>query len=55
MPRTKFLIAGGLIVAAITLLMWSGVNSSMVYYYSVSELHSRATDFTTKEFGSAAK
>ncbi len=42
MPRTKFLIAGGLIVAAITLLMWSGVNSSMVYYYSVSELHSQS-------------
>ena len=42
MPRTKFLIAGGLIVAAITLLMWSGVNSSMVYYYSVAELHSQS-------------
>jgi cytochrome c-type biogenesis protein CcmE len=38
MPHAKFLIAGALIIGAIVYLMFSGINGSMVYYYSVSEL-----------------
>ena len=37
MPHLKFLIVGALIVGAISYLMFSGINDSMVYYYTVSE------------------
>ncbi len=37
MPHLKFLIAGALILGAISYLMFSGINDSMVYYYTVSE------------------
>ena len=37
MPRLKFVVAGGLILGAITYLMFSGISDSMVYYYTVSE------------------
>ncbi|HSR66924.1 MAG TPA: cytochrome c maturation protein CcmE [Acidobacteriota bacterium] len=38
MPNAKFLIAGFLILGAISYLMFSGINDSMVYYYTVPEL-----------------
>jgi cytochrome c-type biogenesis protein CcmE len=37
MPHLKFVIVGALIVGAISYLMFSGINDSMVYYYTVSE------------------
>ncbi len=37
MPHLKFLIVGALILGAISYLMFSGINDSMVYYYTVSE------------------
>lgn len=37
MPRLKFVIVGTLILGAISYLMFSGINDSMVYYYTVSE------------------
>lgn len=38
MPRLKFLLAGGLIIGALSYLMFSGLSESMVYYYRVGEL-----------------
>ena len=38
MPQPKFLIAGILIIGAISYLMFSSINSSMVYYHTVTEL-----------------
>ena len=40
-PHLKFLVAGALIVGAICFLMFSGIDNSMVYYYTVSELQSK--------------
>ncbi len=37
MPRLKFIVVGALILGAISYLMFSGINDSMVYYYTVSE------------------
>jgi len=37
MPHLKFVIVGTLILGAISYLMFSGINDSMVYYYTVSE------------------
>ncbi len=37
MPRLKFVVVGTLILGAISYLMFSGINDSMVYYYTVSE------------------
>ena len=37
MPHLKFLIVGALILGAISFLMFSGINDSMVYFYTVSE------------------
>jgi len=39
-PHIKFLIAGGLIVGTICILMFSGIDNAMVYYYTVSEIQS---------------
>lgn len=44
MPHPKFLIAGALIIGAIFWLMFSGVNNSMVYYYTVTELTDKAPE-----------
>ncbi|HSR54387.1 MAG TPA: cytochrome c maturation protein CcmE [Acidobacteriota bacterium] len=38
MPNAKFIIAGVVILGAISYLMFSGINNSMVYYYTVPEL-----------------
>ena len=37
MPHLKFVIVGTLILGAVSYLMFSGINDSMVYYYTVSE------------------
>ena len=42
MPHAKFIVAGVVIIGAIAYLMFSGINDSMVYYYSVSELMASA-------------
>ena len=46
MPTPKFLIAGRLIVGAICYLMFSGINDSMIYYYSVSELMQKESELS---------
>ena len=46
MPPTKFLVAGALILGAISYLVFSGANNSMVYYYTVSELLEKAQDLS---------
>ena len=38
LPHAKFLFAGALIVGGICFLMFSGINDSMVYYYTLGEL-----------------
>ena len=38
MPHLKFLVAGIVILGAISYLMFSGISDSMVYYYTVSEM-----------------
>lgn len=48
MPHAKFIVAGALIIGAIVYLIFSGINSSMVYYYSVSELLASADDLDGK-------
>jgi cytochrome c-type biogenesis protein CcmE len=42
LPETKFVVAGALIVAGIGYLMFSGIGSSMVYYFSLDELAAQA-------------
>ena len=42
MPHAKFLVAGGLILGAISYLMFSGMNDTMVYYYTVPETLAKA-------------
>lgn len=44
MPHPKFLIAGVLILGAISYLMFSGIGGSVVYYYTVSELTAKAPE-----------
>jgi len=39
LPHAKFLVAGALIVAGISYLMFSGINDTMVYYYTLTELN----------------
>jgi cytochrome c-type biogenesis protein CcmE len=48
MPHLKFIIAGLLIVGAISFLMFSGINDSMVYYYRISEVLERAPSLQDK-------
>ena len=48
MPHLKFLIVGALIVGAISYLMFSGINDSMVYYYTVSEALEMAQDLDSR-------
>lgn len=44
MPHMKFVVAGGLILGTIGYLMFSGINDSMVYYYSVPEVLAKAPE-----------
>lgn len=46
MPHLKFFVAGILILGAISYLMFSGINDSMVYFYTVSELVSRGEEIS---------
>ena len=48
MPHLKFIIAGSLILAAVSYLMFSGINDSMVYYYSVSEVQAKTPELRGK-------
>ncbi|MDA2928898.1 cytochrome c maturation protein CcmE [Acidobacteria bacterium AH-259-O06] len=48
MPHLKFMVAGTLILGAICYLMFSGINDSMVYYYTVSELMNKAEEIPGK-------
>ena len=41
MPRLKFVVAGTIIIGTVSYLMFSGINDSMVYYYTVSEMFDR--------------
>jgi len=47
-PHIKFLIAGGLIVGTICILMFSGLDNAMVYYYTVSEVQSEGETLSGK-------
>lgn len=38
MPRLKFIVAGGFILVAISYLMFSGIDGSMVYFYTIPEM-----------------
>jgi len=44
MPHVKFVVAGILIAVAISYLMFSGVNDSMVYYYTVPEMLDKSSE-----------
>jgi cytochrome c-type biogenesis protein CcmE len=48
LPHAKFIIAGLAIVGAICFLMFSGINDSMVYYYTVTELKDQSSALTGK-------
>ena len=48
MPHMKFMIAGGLIIGAISYLMFSGISDSMVYYYTVAEAMNKAPELLRK-------
>ena len=47
-PHLKFIIAGAVIVAAICFLMFSGINNTMVYYYTLSELEANGPQLIGK-------
>ena len=42
MPHVKFLVAGSLILGAISYLMFSGMSDTMMYYYTVPETLAKA-------------
>lgn len=44
LPAPKFIVAGLLIVGAVSYLMFSGINDTMVYYYTLSELTEKKSD-----------
>lgn len=46
LPAPKFIVAGLLIVGAVSYLMFSGINDTMVYYYTLSELTEKKSDLT---------
>lgn len=46
LPETKFIIAGLLIVGGISYLMFSGIDSSMVYYHTLGELEAQAAELS---------
>jgi len=47
--RLKFILAGGLIVAAIALLIGASTSSNSQYYLTVQELQTRAAEMTGRE------
>lgn len=44
LPAPKFIVAGLLIVGAVSYLMVSGFDDTMVYYYTLSELMEKKSD-----------
>lgn len=44
LPAPKFIVAVLLIVGAVSYLMFSGINDTMVYYYTLSELMEKKSD-----------
>ena len=44
LPAPKFIVAGLLILGSVAYLMFSGINDTMVYYYTLSELAEKKTD-----------
>jgi len=44
LPAPKFIVAGLLIVGAVSYLMVSGIDDNMVYYYTLSELKEKKSD-----------
>ncbi len=48
MPKLKFAIVGGLILGAIALLMFNGVNSAMIYYYTVPEVYAKGLELSDR-------
>ena len=44
LPAPKFIVAGLLIIGAVSYLMFSGINDNMVYYYTLSELLEKKAD-----------
>ena len=44
LPAPKFIVAGLLIVGAVSYLMVSGIDDNMVYYYTLSELMGKTSD-----------
>lgn len=46
LPNAKFLVAGALIVGGICYLMFSGINRSMVYYYTLTELSEQSASLS---------
>lgn len=44
LPAPKFIVAGLLIVGAVSYLMFSGINDTMVYYYTLSELKEKKSE-----------
>jgi cytochrome c-type biogenesis protein CcmE len=48
MPHLKFVVAGAVILAGISFLMFSGINDSMVYYYRVSEVLEKGPELSEK-------
>ena len=44
LPAPKFIVAGLLIVGAVSYLMVSGIGDTMVYYYTLSELKEKKSE-----------
>ena len=44
LPAPKFIVAVLLIVGAVSYLMFSGINDTMVYYYTLSELMEKKSE-----------
>lgn len=42
--QRKFLVGGGVVAGLVGYLMVTGMQDSMVYYYTPTELHAKATD-----------
>jgi len=47
-PQVRFIIAGLLIIGGIGYLMFSGIDGSMVYYYTVSEVKEKGPELSGK-------
>ncbi len=47
-PQAKFIIAGALIIGGIFYLMFSGIDGSIVYYYTVSEVKEKGPELSGK-------